>query len=43
MIAKPDADNMVTALYGMDVKFANLMSSPNIRVTARNLLLAGDS
>ena len=32
MITKPDPQNTSTALYGMDVEFANLMSGYNIRV-----------
>ena len=32
MIGKPDSNNTTTTLYGMDVEFANLLSSYNIRV-----------
>jgi len=32
VVSKPDGDNTTTALYGMDVEFANLMSRYNMKV-----------
>lgn len=36
VIAKPDAGNTHTSLYGMDVEFANLMSRYNMKVLGQS-------